>query len=114
MNLIHLFWLLVAGHCLVDTSLQTESIIERKNHNCEDTWVIWLTHHAMVQGLIVTAIVYFITKDFTLSVNLGIVETILHWAIDFGKCDYRYGIIMDQFLHILTKIIYIIIIRNAA
>jgi hypothetical protein len=30
-------------------------------------------------------------------------ETVLHWLIDFGKCEKWYSIHVDQGLHLLCK-----------
>lgn len=37
-------------------------------------------------------------------VGLGIVETLAHVVIDYGKCDEWYGIDADQALHIACKL----------
>ena len=114
-------WLLLAGHCLADTSLQTDSMGRGKNRNREidmikvpvgqtpmNLWYMWLTHHSMIHGLVTMGIIYFITRNFVLSCILGIVETVSHWLIDFGKCDNWYSPIGDQLLHIAMKISYVI------
>ena len=67
-------------------------------------WAMWLTHHAMVHGLIV----YLLTGI----PLLGMIETLSHWAIDFGKCENWYNPYMDQFLHIGFKIMYVVLITK--
>jgi hypothetical protein len=38
------------------------------------------------------------------SATLGLLETVAHWAIDFGKCEKWYSIHVDQALHLLCKV----------
>jgi len=42
--------------------------------------------------------------------QLGVAETCLHWAIDFMKCENKINPHVDQFLHFLCKVIYILYI----
>jgi hypothetical protein len=94
-----ILFLLMAGHALADFSLQTEFMAIGKNRNTElgkDHWFYCLTGHAFIQGGIVLLL--------TGSLGLGITETILHWIIDFLKCENRISFRTDQFLHIFCKI----------
>ena len=50
-------------------------------------WFYYLSGHALTHGIAV----YTTTGD----VYLGIVETIAHFIIDFGKCERFYGIHID-------------------
>jgi hypothetical protein len=61
-------------------------------------WVYALTSHALMHG----AAVWFVTGSFT----FFLAETAAHWLIDFGKCDNRYGIHLDQGMHIGLKVLY--------
>lgn len=99
-----LFALLI-GHALADFSLQTEAMARFKNrHNVcfpppgakyVPCWPYWLSAHALIHGGVVWTV--------TGVVWLGVAETVLHWAIDFAKCDNRIGVHQDQFLHVLCK-----------
>jgi len=102
---------LIAGHCLADTALQPDVMGRRKNKNREidlsrvpkgqkplNLWFMWLTHHAMIHGLVV----YLLTQN----IYLGMTETIAHWFIDYGKCNNLYSPYGDQYLHIITKFFY--------
>ena len=116
-------WLLIAGHCLTDTSLQPDAMAKGKNRNREidwlrvpkgqkpmNLWIMHMCHHSMIHGLVTMSIIYFITRNFVFSCILGIIEAISHWIIDFGKCDNWYSPIGDQLLHIGMKIWYVITI----
>ena len=113
MNIITWFWVLLAGHCLSDTSLQTNAMGGGKNRNKGidytrvpagqkplNLWYMWLTHHSCIHGLVV----YLLTQN----VYLGMIETLSHWIIDFFKCENKYGPHIDQMLHLLFKLGYAI------
>ena len=40
---------------------------------------------------------------------LGALEALAHALIDFGKCEGRYGIHVDQGLHVACKIVWLAI-----
>ena len=44
------------------------------------------------------------------SVILGLAEFVLHWLIDFAKCEKWIGFSGDQFLHYLCKAAYVALI----
>ena len=119
MNAVIWLWILVAGHCLADTTLQPGTMSGGKNRHREidlsrvpkgqkplNLWLMWLTHHAMIHGLIV----YLLTQN----VYLGMIESVSHWVIDFGKCENWYGPYIDQSLHIIMKIGYVIFLVGVA
>lgn len=106
-----LFFKLLCGHALADFALQSDTMAQRKNRNRpidlksippgakpQPVWFYFLTAHALIHG----GVVYLITGNAV----LGIVESIFHWIIDFGKCENYYGINYDQCLHILCKVSY--------
>jgi hypothetical protein len=64
-------------------------------------WVMQMTHHSLIQGMIVCII--------SGSLLYGIIEVISHWIIDFFKCESKYSPYGDQGLHILMKIIYVLL-----
>uniref|UniRef100_A0A6M3KVD6 DUF3307 domain-containing protein n=1 Tax=viral metagenome TaxID=1070528 RepID=A0A6M3KVD6_9ZZZZ len=112
--MINLFFLLIFGHCIADTSLQPDSMSRGKSrHNPIDPnrvpvgqkpmklWYMWLTHHSFIHG----GIVYIITGSFL----YFYLEIISHWIIDFFKCESKFDPRVDQLLHIIIKLIFVIL-----
>ncbi len=112
-----LFFLFLCGHALADYALQNEWIATNKNRHFRDTLsaeaqknmqVIWphlLTAHSLHHGLLV----YLISQNIT----LGVAETVVHWMIDFAKCERWFGFHTDQALHILSKVVWTVALVNA-
>ena len=110
-----LFWLLI-GHAVADYPLQTDAMAKGKNRNRpldlslvppgQTPQVFWpwmLSAHAAVHaGAVALA---------TGSVELGCAEFAAHWLIDFGKCDSRYGIHVDQCLHLACKVLWVVLVE---
>lgn len=92
---------LIAGHLIADYPLQGDVIARGKNRTLDPAlfgvnWYYWMASHAATQAMAVGLI--------TQSVWLGAAEFAAHFAIDVGKCEKRYGLHVDQALHILCKI----------
>ena len=107
MSLMPIFFQLLIGHALADFVLQPDAMGYGKNRNSDAQktkgelfphWYYWMTAHALVHG----GVVYIVSG----SAVLGLIETGLHWAIDFGKCEGWYNIHIDQGLHIACKLVY--------
>lgn len=110
-HVVELFFVLMAGHAVADFALQSEWVAKNKNRHVRELMtpeqqhtyqVIWphlLTAHALMHGVMV----YLITQN----TYFGIAETVLHWIIDFGKCEKWYGFHTDQFLHIGCKVLWV-------
>jgi hypothetical protein len=98
-----LFLTLAMGHCLGDYAFQSDRMAVEKCAGCDQTlpWYWWLGAHAGIHGFLVTAI--------TGLPWLGLAEWILHSFIDYCKCHRRYGLAMDQCLHLVCKLIWTII-----
>ncbi len=103
-----LFELLVA-HAFSDFAFQPSEMGKGKNRhkrpdyippgmNPATVWIYYSIGHALING----GMVYLVTG----SEFLGIAETMVHWTIDFLKCDGRISPQMDQMVHLSTKIIY--------
>lgn len=102
---------LVASHAVCDFALQPDAMAKGKNrHNrttpppgakFQHSWPYWLSAHAMVHG----AGVYLVTGMWW----LGLAEAFCHAAIDFNKCENRYGIGTDQALHYACKAAWLVI-----
>ena len=104
-----LFFKLLIGHALADFVFQSDTMAKGKNRHrktepppgavYQPTWGYWLTAHALIHGGVVWVV--------TGSGWLGLAETLVHWLIDFGKCENWYGIHTDQSAHIACKIIWV-------
>lgn len=101
-----LFFLLVATHCAFDYALQGDTVAVNKNPNSNTPlqkhvpWYYWLGSHAFMHGGAVAVL--------TGSFWLGMAETAAHFAIDYWKCQGKYSIHIDQLLHLLCKIAWLI------
>jgi hypothetical protein len=103
MRIVSLFIALLMGHAVADYALQSDWMAKHKNRHVAPsfepgttTWPLVLAAHALVNG----ALVYSITGV----VWLGVAETLAHGAIDFYRCESKYGIYPDQVMHILCKL----------
>lgn len=107
-NFIEMLFLLMLGHAVADFALQGDVMAKGKNRNrmpepgqvppgqkYMPTWGYWLSAHSGVHA----AAVYVVTGSTLLAAG----EFILHWLIDFGKCENWYGVNLDQFLHFYSK-----------
>ena len=109
--MIELLFYLLAGHALADYVLQTDIMAKCKNRQAEiyktvgpnfPGWCYWLSAHALIHGgtvALITGIWW-----------LGLIETVAHWLIDFAKCENKINIHQDQFLHIVCKFVYLLIV----
>jgi len=116
-----LFFALAIGHALADFPLQGAFLSEAKNrhlgfspHSDKATptstpipkpngiWIQALSAHTLIHG----GAVWLITG----SPVLGLIEVILHWIIDFAKCEGWLGFNADQLLHYLCKASYVLLI----
>lgn len=106
-----LLFLLLAGHALADFALQHEAMGLGKNRNHPyrekkgagfPHWYYWLTSHALIHG----GIVFLITGN----LFIGLLETVVHWIIDYVKCEGWTNLHQDQALHVLSKIGYLFLV----
>ena len=111
LSILPVFFQMVIGHAVSDFVLQPDAMGFGKNRNNDAQrtkgalfphWYYWMTSHALVHG----GAVYIITG----SATLGLLETVLHWMIDFAKCEHWFNVHVDQSLHILCKILYCVLI----
>ena len=109
-GLVVLFALLI-GHSLADHPLQGEYLALYKNrHNAPEPHLarqptLW-PHCLTVHSLIHAGAVWIVTT----SPLLGLIEFILHWIIDFAKAERWTNFHVDQLLHVVCKIGYVIAI----
>lgn len=101
-------FLFIAAHAAFDYSLQGDTVAVNKNPNSKTElqkhvpWFYWNMSHALVHGGAVALI--------TNSISLGLLETISHFFIDLGKSYKLYSIHVDQLLHLVCKLIWLIIL----
>jgi len=108
-----LFALLI-GHAFADYPLQGEFLAKCKNRKMAAAirdehehapvllWFHCLTAHALIHA----GFVWLVSGV----VLLGIVEFVLHWIIDFMKSEGWINFQVDQSLHVLCKVGYVIVI----
>lgn len=107
-----LFFYLMCFHFLADFGLQSDWLAKYKSrrnmpaefagHKSYLFWIHCLIAHAGINALFVALI--------TGNYLFGLAELFLHAIIDFGKCEHLYGVHIDQFLHMLCKVAYCIVI----
>lgn len=97
----YILFLLLAGHALADYPLQGDFLAQAKNRNTEigrGFWLHALFAHSVIHGGFVLVI--------TESVLLASLETIIHAAADWLKCEKKISLNTDQSLHIVCKVIW--------
>ena len=103
------FLALAIGHAIADFPLQGLFLSEAKNRHGDlsnyfknemprGVWIHALTAHSLIHA----GAVWLITG----SVVLALIELVLHWVIDFAKCEGWTGFNTDQLLHYLCKLSY--------
>ena len=117
MNFLELFLLLMMGHAVADFALQTDWIAFNKSRHVtpkgydpekhgplQKMWPYVLGAHALIHG----AMVYLVLQN----PLLAFLESVSHFAIDFGKCEKWYGIHTDQFAHFFCKVLWVYLYLN--
>lgn len=98
---------LIVAHAICDTALQSDSMARGKNRRraveraskYSPAWFHWLLAHALIHGgavALVTGVWW-----------LGAAETVCHAAIDYNKCEDRFGMTTDQVLHYVCKALWL-------
>lgn len=107
MTLLMVAFLLAAAHFAFDYAWQGDTVAVNKNPNANTPlqkfvpWYYWLVSHAFMHGAAVALI--------TNSGLLGLAETVAHFLIDLGKCQNKYSIHVDQALHIVCKVTWLLV-----
>ena len=111
---VAVFVALLIGHVLADYPLQGKFLSIAKNRHADTRilfdgeapprglWIHALTAHSLVHA----GAVWLVTD----SLALGMIELVLHWLIDFAKCERWTNFTMDQILHVACKAAYATII----
>ena len=109
-----LLFALAIGHSFADFPLQGEFLSRGKNRNGTppqladgkvnppDLWVYLMSAHCLIHA----GFVWIITGY----VGFALAEFVLHWIIDALKCEGRTSFATDQWLHIFTKVIFVVIL----
>jgi len=96
---LYVLCLLIVGHFIADYPLQGDFLSKAKNKKNTIPGIPWwqaMIAHCVIHGGFVGII--------TGSVLLGIAETVLHFIIDYEKCDGQISYNEDQWMHILCKL----------
>ena len=106
---LQIFFALLIAHALFDYPLQGDFLSRNKNRHYKDEnnnvkglWIHCLTSHSILHA----GSVWLITGSFI----IGSMDFVLHWIIDFLKCEGITNFHTDQFLHVLCRILYVIIL----
>ncbi len=104
---LQILFALIIAHVLFDYPLQGDFLAKYKNRHYKSDeptppllWAHCLTAHSLMHAGAVWAI--------TGSFIIGLIELVLHWIIDFIKCEGITNIHSDQALHILCRIGYVV------
>lgn len=109
-----LLFVFAIGHAIADFPLQGDFLSHGKNRhsdvvrladgkeNPKDLWVYLMSAHCLIHAgfvLLISGVVIFAVAEF-----------ILHWLIDVVKCEGKTSFAMDQWLHIASKAVYVLIL----
>ncbi len=104
---LQILFALIIAHVLFDYPLQGDFLAKYKSRHYKSDeptppllWAHCLTAHSLMHAGAVWAI--------TGSFIIGLIELVLHWIIDFIKCEGITNIHSDQALHILCRIGYVV------
>lgn len=111
MILQRLFLLLIA-HAVTDYALQPPNVALGKNRfagpppgyepgahgKILPVWPMVMAAHALINA----GGVYIVTGNIT----FACIEFVLHFAIDWAKCEKTYNVFVDQSLHLVTKLMF--------
>ena len=112
--MIEILFRLLIAHALCDFSLQSDAMVKGKNRNrlpdyvpqgqkYVACWPYWLSAHALICG----GGVWWATGVMW----LGLIEVVLHWLIDFAKCENWTNPTDDQAAHLGCRIYYLVILK---
>ena len=102
---VSLFFALLVAHTLADFPLQGDYLARQKvrtSATCTTDWLVALSAHSIIHAGGVWL--------FTGSLTLGFAEFTLHWLIDLSKGEGKFGLVVDQILHLSCKLAYVLIL----
>ena len=100
---IEMLFLLAVCHSLADYPLQGDFLAQGKNRNTAIGKLFWpyaLSSHALIHG----GFVFIVTG----SVTLGALETVIHAATDWLKCENKISMLTDQLVHYGCKLAWVV------
>ena len=101
---LEMLFLLIGLHALCDYPLQGDFLAQGKGSFAKPhfgiPWWHCLTAHSLIHGAAVMVC--------TQSAMMGVIETVLHWLIDYARCRKWTGINADQLMHVLCKVGYVV------
>ncbi|MEC5126672.1 DUF3307 domain-containing protein [Verrucomicrobiales bacterium BCK34] len=108
-----LFFALLIGHAIADFPLQGDFLSHGKNRKLDPpkladgkapttTWIYLMTAHALIHAGFVWLISGYLI--------FALIEFVLHWLIDVAKCEGKTSFALDQWLHVITKAVYVVIL----
>lgn len=106
--MIELAVALVVAHLLADYPLQGDFLAGQKNNALRTSvGTHALTAHALIQGGIVGAACALLGYNW-----LGpfVLVAVTHWVIDLGKVRGRYGLTVDQLLHVIVLALVLLLV----
>ena len=101
-----LLLMLAMGHFVGDFALQGDRMAVEKCAGRDHTlpWYWWLGAHTAIHGFLVAWI--------TGLPWLGLAEWLVHAVIDVSKCRGRFGLGLDQTLHLLCKVVWAVVVAR--
>ncbi len=96
--------LLIFAHCLGDYAFQNQFIADAKNRNKgikDYDWRIIMSAHCMIHA----GLVFLVMREHPYALYMALVEFVAHYLIDVKRCDGDISSVVDQGLHILTKVL---------
>lgn len=102
---MEMLWWLIVGHFVADYTFQSDFVAKFKSRNESIPAVPWyyvLASHALTHAAVVGLI--------TQSVLMSMMEGVLHFFIDWAKCERMTNIHVDQALHVACKVVWVAVL----
>jgi len=102
---MEMLWWLIVGHFVADYTFQPDFVAKfkaRANSLEAVPWYYVLTSHVATHAAVVGII--------TGSAWIALAEAVIHFALDFAKCENLTNIHVDQAGHILCKVLWVMVL----
>lgn len=111
--MIETLFKLLMGFAVADLALQPTEMAKGKNRHYKPdyipqgqkvvaVWPFFMTGHTLIHAGAVLLV--------TNNIWLALAELVLHWMIDFAKCENWTNPYTDQALHFLCRVGYVVVI----